>query len=89
LFIAKSTDLSPGNSHFLNALNIREDEIKTLAASEVLCFEDGVQFDDGLWMIPCSAHLLAGSKSPVNGHAIVVPGGLAFVMLDVGAPAGG
>jgi signal transduction histidine kinase len=76
------------NSHFLNALNIREDEIKTLAASEVLCFEDGVQFDDGLWIIPCSAHLLAGSKSPVNGHAIVVPGGLAFVMLDVGAPAG-
>jgi hypothetical protein len=39
-------------------------------------------------MIPCSAHRLEGSKSPVNGHAVMVPGGLAFVMLDVSAPAG-
>jgi hypothetical protein len=47
------------NSHFLNALNIREDEIRALAASEVLCFEDGVEFNDGRRIIPRSARLLA------------------------------
>lgn len=39
------------NSQFLNALNIREDEIKSFVASEILCFQDGVEFDDGLLMI--------------------------------------
>jgi signal transduction histidine kinase len=76
------------NSQFLNALNIPEDEIKSLVASEIVCFEDGFEFDDGLLIVPCSAHLLQGSKSLVNGHAVMVPGGLAFVMLDVSAPAG-
>ena len=73
------------NSHFLNALNIHEDEIKSLVPSEILYFEDGVQFNDGFQIFPCTARLLEGSKSPVNGHAITARGELTFVMLDVDA----
>jgi signal transduction histidine kinase len=76
------------NSHFLNALNIPEDQIKSQVASEVLSFENGIEFNDGFRMVPCSAHLLAASKPPVNGHAIAIEGQLTFVMLDVGTSAG-
>jgi signal transduction histidine kinase len=76
------------NSHFLNALNIHEDEIKSLAPSEILYFEDGVQFNDGFRIFPCTARLLEESKAPGNGHAIVALGDLTFVMLDVDVPAG-
>jgi signal transduction histidine kinase len=76
------------NSHFLNALNIHDGEIESVLPSEILCFEHGIQFNDGFRIFPCTARLLEGSKSPVNGHAITGRGELTFVMLDVDAPAG-
>jgi signal transduction histidine kinase len=76
------------NPHFLNVLNIREEEIGTVTASEVVYFEGGgVEFGDRLRMIPCSTHPLGGRKSPVYGHAVSLPGGFSFVMLDVDASA--
>jgi hypothetical protein len=65
------------NPHFLNVLNIREEEIGTVTASEVVYFEGGgVEFGDRLRMIPCSTHPLGGRKSPVYGHAVSLPRGV-------------
>jgi signal transduction histidine kinase len=72
------------NPHFLSTLKVREEDIKTVAASGVVYLEGGgVEFGDGLRMIPCSAHPLGERKHPVHGHAILLPGGFNFVMLDV------
>jgi hypothetical protein len=75
------------NSCFLNALHISQREISALRASEVLCFEGGVEFDDGLRLNPCSAHAPAGGKTEVHGHAITAQE-ISFIMLDVGVHAG-
>jgi signal transduction histidine kinase len=55
-----------------------------VAASEVVYLEGGgVEFGDGLRMIPCSAHPLGERKHTVHGHAILLQVGFNFVTLDM------